>query len=145
MIKHGTNCGELGGESKVVIAKDVLAFDVNGEQAQIVLYNPTYNGSVEGVDHCKSEAESMLKGIERFPSSYKTYYKGTYCFEYNASKEGHSFTIFNSDTANSDTPGFYATYTPSKSDTKSSGQRYSTTSSNIEDWASDFEFYGVVE
>ena len=142
-IKNGTNPGEIS-DSKKVLNNQRFAFDVNGEQAELTLWNPVYEGSVEGVDHCKSKAESMLKGIERFPSSYKTYYKGTYCFEYNASKESHSFSVFNTDTESTGY-GFYVDYTPSKGDTKNSGQRYSTTSSNIEDWANDFEFYGVVQ
>ena len=151
-IKNGTNCGEISG-GKTVSNHQMIAFDVNGEQAELTLWNPVYgeNASMKAtdipegqVDSCTSKAKSALDMVERASNSYKTNYKGTYCFEYDVSKERHSFSVFDTN-IESGKFGFYVDYTPSKSDTKNSGQRYSTTSSNIEDWANDFEFYGVVE
>ena len=148
-IKNGTNCGEISG-GKTVSNHQMIAFDVNGEQAELILYNPAYGENAEEkikageTDACTSQAKKWLDIIERAPSSYKTFYKGTYCFEYDVSKERHSFSVFNTDTEGTGY-GFYVDYTPSKGDTKNTGQRYSTKSSNIEDWANDFEFYGVVE
>lgn len=94
-------------------------------------------------DYCVNDIKHTQVGIERFPSTYPTYDKGSYCFVGdgdNSSEKKIVIDVFNNATENE--PAFYGIYSlyPSNSE-----PRGTDIGANLEYYSDDFEFYGVVE